>query len=166
MLRGLLADRFKLVVHNETRELPIYALVKARSDGRLGPQINPAAVDCAAARGRGAPPTIARGGPGGPGNESGSGGPSGRGRGGPGGPATLGASGPGGRPPCGQMIGPANIAAGGITMAQLATLLSGRVNRTVVDRTGITGNFDLDLNWTPDQMPQQPPPGALPSCCP
>ncbi len=51
MLRGLLADRFKLAVHNETRELPIYALVKARSDGRLGPQLNRATVDCAAARG-------------------------------------------------------------------------------------------------------------------
>jgi uncharacterized protein (TIGR03435 family) len=63
------------------------------------------------------------------------------------------------------MVGPANIAAGGISMAQLATLLSGRVNRIVVDRTGIAGAFDLDLNWTPDQMPQQPigaPPPGLP----
>jgi len=61
MLRALLADRFKLAVHNESRELPIYALVKSRSDGRLGPQLSPATVDCAAlgaARGRGgAPPS-------------------------------------------------------------------------------------------------------------
>src|SRR5438067_1886275 len=35
MLRALLADRFKLAAHNESRELPIYALVKARSDGKL-----------------------------------------------------------------------------------------------------------------------------------
>src|SRR3954454_748599 len=39
MLRTLLADRFKLVVHNETKDSPIYALILARSDGRLGPQL-------------------------------------------------------------------------------------------------------------------------------
>ena len=48
MLRALLADRFKLAAHNESRELPIYALVKARSDGKLGPELRPSAVDCAA----------------------------------------------------------------------------------------------------------------------
>jgi uncharacterized protein (TIGR03435 family) len=45
MLRTLLADRFKLTVHHETRELPIYALVLARSDGRLGPTLSRARVD-------------------------------------------------------------------------------------------------------------------------
>jgi uncharacterized protein (TIGR03435 family) len=51
-------------------------------------------------------------------------------------------------------------------MEQFAALLSGRVGRVVVDRTGITGSFDLDLTWTPDQIPQgppgPPPPGAPP----
>ena len=37
MLRTLLADRFKLVIRNETREMPIYALTLARADGRPGP---------------------------------------------------------------------------------------------------------------------------------
>jgi uncharacterized protein (TIGR03435 family) len=140
MLRALLADRFKLVVHNESRELPIYALMKARSDGKLGPQLRPTTVDCAAlaaARGRdGGPP------PDGPG------------------------VGPAGRPTCGMTVGPGNLAAGSQTMAQFAALLSGRVQRIVVDRTGLTGNFDLDLTWTPDQIPQGPPglppPGAPP----
>src|SRR5688572_33264047 len=56
MLRALLADRFKLVVHTETRELPIYALVLAGRDGKLGERIRPAAFDCLAARGKGPPP--------------------------------------------------------------------------------------------------------------
>ncbi len=46
MLRTLLTDRFKLSVHYETRALPAYALVKARSDGTLGPRISRANVDC------------------------------------------------------------------------------------------------------------------------
>ena len=39
MLRTLLASRFRLVAYQETRELPSYALVTVRSDGRLGSQI-------------------------------------------------------------------------------------------------------------------------------
>ena len=36
MLRSLLADRFKLTVHPDKREMPTYAMVLARSDGRTG----------------------------------------------------------------------------------------------------------------------------------
>ena len=46
MLQGLLVDRFDLTVHRDRRELPVYALVLARRDGRLGPGIRPANVDC------------------------------------------------------------------------------------------------------------------------
>ena len=46
LVRRMLADRFALKAHMETRELPIYELVLARSDARLGPKIKRAAVDC------------------------------------------------------------------------------------------------------------------------
>ena len=46
MLQTLLADRFKLVVHRERREVPAYALVIARKDGRLGPQLQPTPRVC------------------------------------------------------------------------------------------------------------------------
>ena len=46
LLRKLLEDRFALKAHLETREMPTYELVMARSDRRLGPKIKPAAIDC------------------------------------------------------------------------------------------------------------------------
>ena len=130
MLLNLLADLFKLKVHTETREMPTYALVLARSDGKLGPKIKQAAVDCAALRGRG---------PGGP----------------PAPPA------PGERPQCGMMMGIGSVAAGGVSMAQLATLLSQRVGRTVVDKTGLTGFYEFNLDFTPDQIPGAGGPGPV-----
>jgi uncharacterized protein (TIGR03435 family) len=53
MLRALLADRFKMVVHKEAREAPMYALIVARTDGRLGPQLRKASIDCEAAQAAG-----------------------------------------------------------------------------------------------------------------
>ena len=51
MLRTLLIERFKLAVHNETRERPVFALVLARPDGRFGPQLQKSSRDCATAKG-------------------------------------------------------------------------------------------------------------------
>ena len=45
-LQALLIDRFKLKVHTEPREMQVYDLVIARSDGRLGPDIKPSTSDC------------------------------------------------------------------------------------------------------------------------
>jgi uncharacterized protein (TIGR03435 family) len=55
LLKSLLIDRFRLVVHRETRSAPAYDLVVARSDGRLGPNLRPFTSDCEAARASGKP---------------------------------------------------------------------------------------------------------------
>jgi len=46
MLRPLLAERFHLSLHEETRERPIYTLTFARSDKALGIGLRPASRDC------------------------------------------------------------------------------------------------------------------------
>jgi uncharacterized protein (TIGR03435 family) len=136
MLRSLLADRFKLVAHEETRDQPIYALRLDRTDGKLGPNLHPATVDCAALRAasRGGPPPV---------------------------PPP-----PGQAPPCGMMMGPGRIMSGGMPMENLATSLSRLVSRVVVDRTGLTGGYEATLEFTPDQSQLPPgglanlPPGV------
>jgi uncharacterized protein (TIGR03435 family) len=57
-------------------------------------------------------------------------------------------------------MAPGNLVAGGMPMSQLITTLSQLVGRVVQDRTGLTGEFDFELTFTPDQMPQGLPPGA------
>jgi len=129
MLRQLLAERFKLVVHNEDRDMPIYALILNRADGKLGPQMKVSEVDCNA-MGRG------------------------RGRGPAGPPPPLQ---PGERMPCGIRIAPGNMSVGGSTIAQFANTLGMFVGRVVVDKTGLTGNYEFNLTWTPDNLPPRPP---------
>lgn len=46
MMRTLLAERFQLIVHSEARELPIYNLVMARRDRRLGPRLQRSTTNC------------------------------------------------------------------------------------------------------------------------
>ena len=163
VLRQILEERFALKVHREQRELPIYALMLARSDGRLGPNLTPSSPECTttmSARGRGpAPAPDGRGGV----MVSG-GGPARDGRGGPGragGPAPFDFDAP---PVCGQRGGGfGRLRAGGTTMADFATMISGTAQRVVIDKTGLTGYYDIALTYTPtqDQLPQgAPPPGA------
>jgi uncharacterized protein (TIGR03435 family) len=58
MLRTLLAERFKLEAHTETRPLPVYELSLARPDGRLGPSLSRVAPACPPP---GPPPPLAPG---------------------------------------------------------------------------------------------------------
>ena len=126
MLQAMLADRFKLKVRRETRESPIYELVFARSDRRLGEKLRQTSADCVANRGRETQP----------------GGPTAA-------PALIGPADP---VPCGMiMIGGNRLAAGGQTMTRFATMLVPRVQRIVVDNTGLTGLYDFDLQFLPDQ---------------
>jgi bla regulator protein blaR1 len=137
MLQDLLEDRFKLRAHRETREMPIYALMLARNDKQLGDGLRPSTVDCAAMRGRGARAGM----PPGP----------------PPGPLV-----PGERPTCGMLFAPNQVMAGGVSLAQLTPMLSQLTQRIVVDRTGLEGNFDVSLTFTPERMPQGPPPPGAP----
>jgi uncharacterized protein (TIGR03435 family) len=121
MLRTLLADRFKLVVHTETKVEPVYALVLVKRDGSLGPNLHRAAADCAALR------------------------------------TAAAAAGPlRGAGPCGLGGLPGNMHIRGIGIDQLAVMLQRDAGRRVVNKTGLTGNFDWDLTWTPDAFRQAP----------
>ena len=131
MIRSLLADRFKLVVRNETKEAPIYALTLARSDGKLGPDLKPSTTDCAAmmkaALGRGGGPP------------------------------------PPGSPFCGLRMSPTRLEMGGFGLGEFVNGLGNLLARTVVNRTGLTGNYDLVLTYSPEQLPGlQLPPGVTP----
>ena len=148
MMRALLRDRFGLVYRNDTREMPIFHLILARP-GTLGAKLSKSTTDCAAlfAARRG-------GGPGGPG------GPGGRGDGPPPLPAF------GEKMVCGFRVGPGTMSGGSIPLAQLANFLSQNLQRTVLDKTGLDGNYDFDVTYTPDQIPAAPPGGAPPGAPP
>jgi uncharacterized protein (TIGR03435 family) len=46
-------------------------------------------------------------------------------------------------------FGPGRVSATGTPIANLAQTLSRAVERVVVDHTGLTGNFDIELRWAP-----------------
>jgi uncharacterized protein (TIGR03435 family) len=117
-LRSLLEDRFKLDARREVREMPIYALTFARSDGQLGPQMKRSGDGCAAAA-------------------------KARAAGEPSPPVPDGF--------CGTRAGNGNVSMRGVPLSNFVRNLGGMTGRFVIDKTGLTGPFDLDLKWTPDQ---------------
>lgn len=131
MLQNLVKERFKADIRRETREIDVYALTPARSDGRLGPQLRPASVDCEAMRSAaapGAPPPPPRA---------------------------------NGAPSCGMSVNAGRAMAGGYLIADIARNLSGATGRIIVDRTGLTGRYDMELQWTPDPLPGAPAPASV-----
>lgn len=124
MMRALLEDRFRLVVRRESRDMPVYALVVARADGQPGTGLRRSRSDCAAL-------IKAAGGRGVP---------------------PVPDAGAGGRPRCGLSGRSGMIMAGGYPMSQLVRYLAPQVQRTVIDRTGLDGDWDFDLTFTPPQI--------------
>jgi len=119
MLLNLLKDRFQLATHLETREQPIFHLVMARSDGRLGPNLTLTSAACRAtvanreeAIKRGAPPLFEPNDPCGSGRNS-----------------------------------PGLFAFTGSALARLVPALADLMGRPVVDKTGLTGLYDLTLKF-------------------
>jgi uncharacterized protein (TIGR03435 family) len=116
-VQSLLADRFKLVVRDETKEVPVYALVIAKN----GPKFQEAK---------------------------------------PGDTYPNGLKGPDGRSHPGLMsMAGGHLTGQAIPMATLAGLLSLPLGRTVLDRTGLKGDYDFTLQWTPHQRPAGMPMG-------
>jgi uncharacterized protein (TIGR03435 family) len=139
MLQNLLAERFKLVVHRETKELPTYALVvgkggpKMKESPKADPDAQPDAPPPQPQIGRDGKLQIARGGRG-----------------------------------MMVMMGPKGLHAEAArsTMTQLCDFLSNQLGRPVVDETHLTAQYDYALDFSPEGLATMkgvmmaPPPGA------
>jgi uncharacterized protein (TIGR03435 family) len=151
MWRALLADRMKLAAHYEMREEPSYDLVPARGDRRLGAQLRPSTLDCSTRPAPAAPPVL-------PTLPL------------PGAAPAGGGGTPGTRPPlpftpptpqeamsrCGFMTSGNELYSGGMTMTQLAGIISDPSGRIVLDRTGLEGFYSVRLTFSrrpPDAAP-------------
>ncbi len=146
MLQNLLAERFKLAIHRETKELPMYSLVVAKN----GPKMKDSA-EAAVPKDEEAPPRP----------------PTGRGAG----DIKFDANGfpnlsfPAGSTWILRVNGRLRIGAQQATMQSLANQLTSELSRAVVDETGLNGKYDFILNFSPEglngpvgPMGSQPPP--------
>ena len=113
MWRKMFGQRMNLVAHVEFREVNGFALVPARNDGRLGPQLKPAPPECQPSQAIGANPAAA---------------PK---------PAVN---------RCGLLLGANGIQAVGVTLDNFVQPLSGLAGGLVVNRTGLTGAYELRLD--------------------
>jgi len=120
MLRTLLEDRFKLKMHVETRQLPVYFLTVAKSGSKLQPVQPGSCVPIDLSHMTATPPA------------------------------------PGQTPPCGRQMINRNgtdmaMDVSGLSVADFsAQALAGRLDRPVIDKTGLTALFDFHLQFAPD----------------
>jgi uncharacterized protein (TIGR03435 family) len=116
MLQALLADRFQLAFRRETRLLPVFALVLARKDGKLGPRLTPSKEGACTPFDPAKPFAVPN--------------------------MRL----------CGAFsLGPDGLTLVGGSIASLTPRLSRLLGRMVIDKTGLTRNFDINIEWTPDE---------------
>jgi uncharacterized protein (TIGR03435 family) len=135
MLQAMLGDRFALTFHREQRNLPVYALTLLRRDGSFGKKLRRAGQACAPitlpdfdASGLAPPPPPPPPPP------------------------------PGGNPMrplleresglrCPTMFYPGGVSARSILFDEFVYRLSRLAQRPILDRTGLTGEFDIDLSY-------------------
>ena len=150
MMKTLLRDRFKLTFHTEKRDLPIYALVVQRSDGRLGPGLKRISDDECPAPGsprRGGPPAPPSGPPASPFD-----------------PNAVAA--------CGSIVfGPGRLLAHGVPIDMFSGSLSRlpaitAFNRPVTNLTKLEGVYDFDFRFNNELGRGGPPPPGSPAAAP
>ena len=116
MLQALLADRFQLAFRREIRQLPIFALVLARKDGKLGPRLIPSKEGACTPFDPAKPFAV----------------------------DTMRL--------CGAFsLGSDGLTLVGGTISSLTPRLSRLLGRVVIDKTGLTRNFDINIEWSPDE---------------
>jgi uncharacterized protein (TIGR03435 family) len=123
MVRSLLQERFKMAAHRETKLRQTYALMLARPDRILGPELRRTDVDCQAVAAA---------------NAAFVGGLQPRPK-----PASNGVS------PCALVPAEGTLNAGGVPIETLARSIAKEAGRTVVDKTGLTGNYEFKLKYSP-----------------
>ena len=139
MLQNLLADRFKMTLHHETKELPLYELTV----GKNGPKMKASVEDPNAPKpGEGPLPQIGKDGfpqlP--PGRKN--------------------------RMMFMRPGGGARMAVTVATVSEFAEMLGNQLGSPVVDKTGLTGTYDFTIDFAPERglgglsLPPPPPPGG------
>ena len=128
MLRAMLRDRFQLAARVEKRDLPVYHLLLARADGRLGSGMRQSPFNCRDPEAR---------------------------------KKAYAAALPNSRIVCGLQDGAGSFTGGGVEVATIASVLTGASGRPVLDKTGLSGGFDVDLKWTPSLASDAAPPDAV-----
>lgn len=114
MLQTLLADRFALRVHNDTREGTVYLMTMARDDRRPGPRLRPAPA-CVRSPSREA-------------REKGA-------------------------IPCTATLGRQAVEMNGQPVPYFASSVALMIGAPIIDRTGLSGFYDIKIEWTPAQTP-------------